>query len=168
MFQQIMQQLTQGQGQGAPDTFDFTTEQPPPEGIRGGWLVPTLATLAVTEPTAPDTGYLNYGYINGTGGDHFDFKATEPTAPEAYMEYKLKNVMITSYQIGGAVEADTDEGSALGMMCDGSVRSDEGPEENDFSADVNGDTVTGTVTFGGSITLQNVREVDTLNDWFQI
>jgi hypothetical protein len=53
-------------------------------------------------------------------------------------------------------------------MCDGSVRSDEGPEESDFSADVNGDTVTGTVTFGGSITLQNVREVDTLNDWFQI
>jgi hypothetical protein len=91
----------------------------------------------------------------------FDFKAEviEPAAPEAYMEYKLKNVMITSYQTGGAGDF---------AMCDGSVRSDEGPEESDFSADVNGDTVTGTVTFGGSITLQNVREVDTLNDWFQI
>jgi prepilin-type processing-associated H-X9-DG protein len=149
MFQQIMQQLTQGQGQSsAPDTFDLTTEPTAPEG----------GTLVIRDSLA-------LGPINSTPGSADD----GPTEEITFVFGKLETVYFH------AVDPTNPDAGSSGhtggvnfVMCDGSVRSDEGPEENDFSADVNGDAVTGTVTFGGSITLQNVREVDTLNDWFQI
>jgi prepilin-type processing-associated H-X9-DG protein len=107
------------------DAFDFTSEQPPPEGIRGGWLVPTLATLAVTEPTAPDTGYLNYGYINGTGGDAFDFKAIEPTTAADDGSIPTETLSLNFDKIT-VFDSDTDANGVIAIIDDGDTARETG------------------------------------------
>ena len=69
--------------------------------------------------------------------------------------------------------ADTNGGDDTSSCSSGSlsVLYMDAPVGRDFSGDVNGDTyhTTGQVTFGGSITLQNILNgVHTLNDWFDI
>jgi prepilin-type processing-associated H-X9-DG protein len=85
------------------DTFDFTSEQPPPEGIRGGWLIPPLALT-------PDT---------------FDFKATEPTTAADDGSIPTETLSLNFDKIT-VFDSDTDANGVIAIIDDGDTARETG------------------------------------------
>ena len=91
-------------------------------------------------------------------------KLTDATTPKLFSD----DVFVwDDTNAGGGVRSDDDFPKETVAFDYGNM---DGQTFDDFAVDPNNPNVTGQVTFGGSITLQNVRNFDvhTLDDWFHI
>ena len=104
----------------APDAFDFTTK-------------PTTAEAPSNDP-AQMFQQIMQQLTQGQGApDAFDF-ATEQTAPEKYMEFKLKEVLISGVIQNGDGDGHNDGGIIIDFT--------PGPDDNRLTVDPTDPTTT--------------------------